>query len=348
MGKVAALLGVILVVSLVACGGESETVEQTTPADVADAEGSAIGTPPLPTFTSESPTDTTMPPTPNAMQAAMTQQAQGDVVTPRPSWTPWPTPSTQIEVTWDGTECVVTGTSVVPVGYNEFIWRDLTEHGYGLAVRYLHDGYSYQDLLNLQDEPGEFIPSRPSWVEEIEGRYRRDDSLDAEVYTYHFDQEGNYDIHFWDSTFLWVCGGLTAVGEGTPNEVEPLSCQTVEGVCLELTFDGENCVYKGPSEIEAGPITFIYLNESEKSAYVNMLQHTGDKTIQDAIDYIGEEPSTKHHPDWTLEIPGFFRSVSAGNSYTWEGELEPGIHHMICANVTPLGVYFGGGFTVED
>jgi len=154
-------------------------------------------------------------PTLNPVQAAMTEQTQGDMATPLPTWTPWPTPSTQIEVTWDGTECVVTDPSEVPVGYNEFIWRDLTDQGCNFAVRYLHDGYTYQDLLDIQDEPGKFMPSRASWVEEIEGRYRRDDSLDAEVYTYHFDQEGNCDIHFWDSTFLWVCGGLTAVDSTT-------------------------------------------------------------------------------------------------------------------------------------
>jgi hypothetical protein len=131
----------------------------------------------------------------------------------------------------------------------------------------------------------------------------------------------------------------------------PTPCDEVDGTCLYLYFDGENCVYEGPSEIKSGPVTFIYFNdkdESEGSSYVNMVRHTGDKTIQDMIDYIGEEPDTKHHPGWSIEIAGVFRSVRFGESHTWEGVLEPGVHTMICADVSPLGVYYGGGFTVED
>jgi len=49
MGKLAALLCVVLVVSLVACGGESETVEETPPTETS--------------ATSEPATSTTVPPT---------------------------------------------------------------------------------------------------------------------------------------------------------------------------------------------------------------------------------------------------------------------------------------------
>lgn len=212
MAKFSALLCTVLVVCLVACGGESETVQDTPPDEVADTAKPATSTSTPPPATPEPPTNTPLSPTANAMEVAMTEQAQGDMATPLPTWTPWPTPSTQTEVTWDGNECVVTGPSVVPVGYHEFIWRDLTGHGYGLAVRYLHDGYTYQDLLDVQGGPGKMF-SRPSWVEEIDGRYKRDDTIGAEVLTYHLNRGGNYDIHFWDTNSLWVCGGLTALDE---------------------------------------------------------------------------------------------------------------------------------------
>lgn len=117
---------------------------------------------------------------------------------------------------------------------------------------------------------------------------------------------------------------------------------------LQLTFDGESCTYEGPTELKPGPVTLLFRNESEGWAAVNLVRHTGDETIQDAIDYIGEEPSTVHHASWTKEL-GTWTQVRRGESYTWEGVLEPGIHHMVCASLTPsYGVWFGGGFTVED
>ena len=38
------------------------------------------------------------------------------------------------------------------------------------------------------------------------------------------------------------------------------SCQEVEGACLELSFDGEICAYKGPTEIKSGAVTLLFLN----------------------------------------------------------------------------------------
>lgn len=81
---------------------------------------------------------------------------------------------------------------------------------------------------------------------------------------------------------------------------------------------------------------------------MNLVRHTGDETIQDVIDIIGEEPSKAHAPSWTVDIQGVWKWVSAGESHTWEGVLEPGIHHMVCARFTPYGVWFGTGLTVED
>ncbi len=116
---------------------------------------------------------------------------------------------------------------------------------------------------------------------------------------------------------------------------------------LILTFDGESCTWQYPTVLKAGPVTLLFFNESEGSAAVNLVRHTGDETIQDMIDYIGEEPSTKHYPSWTQEL-GTWKSVPPGESLTWEGVLEPGIYTMGCARLEPLGGWYGGGFTVED
>ena len=128
---------------------------------------------------------------------------------------------------------------------------------------------------------------------------------------------------------------------------EPLTCEEVEGICLGLSWDGESCTYEGPAELRTGPVTLLFHNESEGMAAVNLLRHTGDQSIQDAIEYIGEEPTTKHHPSWSREL-GTWASVAPGSTHRWEGVLEPGVHHMACARLQPIGAWFGGGFTVED
>jgi hypothetical protein len=138
----------------------------------------------------------------------------------------------------------------------------------------------------------------------------------------------------------------TATPIPATDALEPLTCEEVEGICLELSWDGESCTYEGPAELRTGPVTLLFHNGSEGTAAVNLLRHLGDQSIQDAIDYIGEEPTTKPYPSWSREV-GTWTNVAPGATYTWEGMLEPGVHHMVCASLQ-LGAWFGGGFTVVD
>jgi hypothetical protein len=128
----------------------------------------------------------------------------------------------------------------------------------------------------------------------------------------------------------------------------PASCDEIDGTCLELTFNGESCIYEGPTEIKGGHVTLIFLNESEGGAAANMVRHTGDQTIQDMKDTFVDEPITGHSPSWAVDIQGVWRGIPAGERYVWEGDLQLGIHTLICARMTPPGVWFGGGFTVEE
>ena len=128
-----------------------------------------------------------------------------------------------------------------------------------------------------------------------------------------------------------------------PLTLTPLIC---EDGFLCLTFDGESCTYEGPTDLASGPAVLVFFNDSPELAAVNVLRHTGDETIQDAIDHIGEEPSSKHHPSWSIEL-GTWKSLAGGMSLRWEGVLEPGIHHMVCASFKQ-GVWFGTGLTVEE
>ena len=120
------------------------------------------------------------------------------------------------------------------------------------------------------------------------------------------------------------------------------------GELLLLTFDGESCSYEGPTTLKAEPITLQFLNESEGGAAMNLVRHTGDETIQDMLDTFVDGYSEGHHPSWTVEVRGVWRRVNPGKSFTWEGVLEPGIHTLVCARLSPLGVWFGTGLTVEE
>jgi hypothetical protein len=149
----------------------------------------------------------------------------------------------------------------------------------------------------------------------------------------------------------------TATAVSPTDTPELPSCEQVEGTCLELIFDGKSCTYVGPSEIKSGPVTLLFFNDIEETgdgsrpsdyyAHVNLLRHMEDKTIQDMIDYLGEEPSTKHHPSWSWEL-GTWKPIAPGDAQTWKGVLELGIHTLVCARINPFGVWYGGGFTVED
>jgi len=145
----------------------------------------------------------------------------------------------------------------------------------------------------------------------------------------------------------FITGCTTATPEmPTPPEPTPMqiSCEEVEGNCIELTFYGDSCVYKGPEQFIKGPATFIFINESDIPYAANMIRLLKDKTYQDLIDHQGEEPSSKHHPSWSVEIPGIWKYVASG--HVWTGDLEPGIHAMACGG--RLGIWLGGGFTVVE
>jgi hypothetical protein len=93
---------------------------------------------------------------------------------------------------------------------------------------------------------------------------------------------------------------------------------------LQLSFDGESCTYQGPAELNSGPVTLIFLNESEAGASANMVRHTRGKTIQDMKDTFVAEPKTGHRPGWATEIKGLWDGIPVGESNFWEGILEPG------------------------
>ena len=134
----------------------------------------------------------------------------------------------------------------------------------------------------------------------------------------------------------------------------PTSCEVVEGICLELTFDGESCTYEGPTNLKPGPVTLIFHNESDGWAETNLMRFLEDKTLQDVLDYFdfGEKPSQQHAPSWSFSYPGVYVHIEAGESHFWEGALDSGIHSLVCVGngvwPEPIGVWLGNNWTIED
>ena len=157
---------------------------------------------------------------------------------------------------------------------------------------------------------------------------------------------------------LLLLTGCTIIEQSSPTSVptdtvlsptstpEPLSCEEVEGNCFMLVFEGEVCEYQGPDIQEEGPVTLLFINNGDGSAQVNLMRHRGDETIQDMVDYLGEEPSTNHTPSWAATL-GPWELVGPGKRHTSEEILQPGIHTMVCAD-TRYGWWLGGGFLVEE
>jgi len=148
-----------------------------------------------------------------------------------------------------------------------------------------------------------------------------------------------------------VAGCATATPETPATPVlptrtpAPASCEELEGTCLNLTFDGEGCIYEGPTEVASGPVSLLFHNMSDEFAAVNLLMLLDGKTIEDVIEYSGEEPTTKHHPPWSREL-GTYKATAAGRNRHWKGELEPGEYFMVCAGFSS-GVWLGTGLTVK-
>ena len=128
----------------------------------------------------------------------------------------------------------------------------------------------------------------------------------------------------------------------------PLDCNEVTGNCVELTFDGGSCMYQGPENMQGDRITVIYFNRSDVTNVSNFVRLQEDKTKADLDEYYGaEETTSEHHPTWTAEVAGYYARIEPGETYVWEGEIEPGVHFLVCGEAMPLLVYKGGVFTVE-
>jgi hypothetical protein len=127
----------------------------------------------------------------------------------------------------------------------------------------------------------------------------------------------------------------------------PTSCEGVEGICLELTFDGETCTYAGPTELKRGWVTLVFISSSKEATAVNLFRHPTGMTHQDMIDLLGDGPTSRHAPQGSVHM-GTWERVKSRETHVWRGVLYPGPHTLVCATWDPFWVWYGAGLDVGD
>lgn len=119
-----------------------------------------------------------------------------------------------------------------------------------------------------------------------------------------------------------------------------------ESRVLQMTFDGQQCTYEGPSALSAGEIEITYHNQSAERGWAWFGRLDEGRTIQEIIDYTADPP-TQNSPTWTTGL-WIQLSIFANSSSTPDTVIvEPGLHALLCGTWTPsYAGYFGSPLTV--
>ncbi len=115
------------------------------------------------------------------------------------------TPTQEIEVTFSGNECTVSGPTEILMGDHPIVLNDQSDINVSLWAGKLNNGKTFQDLLDLQSEPGESFPV-PSWVVFAQ-KYSTSDSEDK---IYVLDEPGEYSLSVYNPfpETVWLCAPL--------------------------------------------------------------------------------------------------------------------------------------------
>ncbi|MCK4516777.1 MAG: hypothetical protein KAU31_16060 [Spirochaetaceae bacterium] len=119
------------------------------------------------------------------------------------------------EITFDGTDFSYVGPNELAAGTYSFVFRNLSEDKIDLYISTLSDGKTYQNLVELQREPGEYWP-KPEWVTHDREVGITDIRADgSELHIFMLTREGRHAIYLGrNHPFgLWLCAPLLIVGE---------------------------------------------------------------------------------------------------------------------------------------
>ncbi|MCK5053553.1 MAG: hypothetical protein KAR65_04710 [Anaerolineales bacterium] len=110
------------------------------------------------------------------------------------------------ELSFDGSECIVSGPARIPTGNYRIVFYDTSEQpGIQLYLVGLDEGKTIQDLIDRQIEPGEWVP-KPDWA-----FYGTRQWFPADKEWVHIISEvGDYVIYVSSESpaFLWFCSQI--------------------------------------------------------------------------------------------------------------------------------------------
>jgi hypothetical protein len=139
---------------------------------------------------------------------------------------------------------------------------------------------------------------------------------------------------------LVIIGGA-AIGLITSDATDPAAG---DGRVLQLTIDGDSCVYEGPDMLAAGEAEIVYRNTSPEARWANTLRLDDDRTVADTLNYIDNDPLAGA-PSWSSPV-WLNLYLPAGAAPTSRlATLEPGTHILLCGDAT-RGAIFGANVVV--
>ena len=77
---------------------------------------------------------------------------------------------------------------------------------------------------------------------------------------------------------------------------------------ITVTFDGEQCEIEGPAEFDPGQHTFLFIDESDRSAEMWVRQLVDDVTYDEHIEYLEEQGGPGVYvtkPEWVATVPQY-------------------------------------------
>ena len=115
---------------------------------------------------------------------------------------------------------------------------------------------------------------------------------------------------------------------------------------LQLTFDGEQCTYEGPSVLSAGDgqVEVVYHNETSEKSWFNFVWLDEGRTTQDMLDYNADNPTGP--PSWTTGVWVQNNMPANSSSIPTMRTVAPGLHWLVCGQEPSFDAYFGAELTV--
>ena len=136
-----------------------------------------------------------------------------------PAVTPTPEPSPEPVVEagegiFDGKECTVSVPNELSPRRYSFVLKDLSEDEVNIFVSRHVSGTTFQDLLDLQGEPGGYIPEPvydELFTDAVEQGFAHHKPDGGEVHTFILTEEGEYVVGLWswetadNPMKIWFC-----------------------------------------------------------------------------------------------------------------------------------------------